>query len=197
MHRILPAFAISAISLSLVACSSTEPQETTPLPSPSSAPPSSSADPALERNDRGNLTRKVGETFTFRTTSDEIAATVRLDDIKANPKCTGDYPEKPKDGTLVALTFTVTSEPELSELGDVAFDGGWWKYIAADGMTYNGELDTVAAYSCLSDKQRLPRVGPSEKAQGSVVLELPDTKGVLIYGIGDGVEFDLSDAIKE
>jgi len=151
----------------------------------------------MARNARGNLTRKVGESFTFRSIEGKAAATVRIDDIKADPKCNGEYPEAPKDGTLVAFTFTVVTEPELAEQGEVAFDGGWWKYITEKGITYNGSLDTLAAYSCLSDKERIPSVGPSEKAQGSVVLEVPDTNGVLIYGIGDGIEFDLSKVLKK
>ena len=196
MYRKISAFTQISLSLVVSGCSSNAREETTPLPSSTSSPAPATEDPELVRNARGNLTRSVGESFTFRTADSKVAATVRIDDIMANPKCNSEFSEKPKDGELVALTFTVTTETELAELGDVGFDGGWWKFITKKGITYNGDLDTIAAYSCLDDKDRITSVGPSEKAQGSVVLEVPDTEGVLIYGIGDGIEFDLSKELK-
>lgn len=196
MHRKISAFVVIASSILLAGCSSVAEQSPAVLPSSSSAPTQSSQDPSLVRTERGNLTRGIGETFSFRTSNDQKAATVRIDDIVENPKCDAEFSEKPKDGKLIALTFTVSTEPELSELGDVGFDGGWWKFIGSNGITYNGDLEMFAAFSCLDEKDRIKAVGPAEKAQGSVVLEVPDTNGILVYGLTDGIEFDLSKELK-
>jgi hypothetical protein len=62
-------------------------------------------------------------------------------------------------------------------------NGSMFKFVGANGTTFNGDLSSVGAYSCLPDEQKIASggVGPAEKVTGKIVLDVPVAVGTLIF----------------
>lgn len=58
-----------------------------------------------------------------------------------------------------------------------------FKFVAANGTTYNGNLTSGPSYGCLAESEILPinGVGPAEKVTGKIVLDIPDVTGILMF----------------
>lgn len=172
----------------------------TPAPS-SSAPASSEASSSAtsEKSDRGYNIKKVGEVGGMTDADGEQAVNFVVTDIKTNLECTGEFAKKADNGHLVGIKMDIEvkknfADPDYS--GQTFMTNAvMWDFVSKNGTTFNGELGTDAAYSCLDEKQTLPDegVGPAQKATGWVVVDVPDTTGTLIldyYGNG-GWEWEL------
>ncbi|GAA0193325.1 DUF4352 domain-containing protein [Glutamicibacter creatinolyticus] len=165
---------------------SSEESRATPTPSPSPS-----------KNIRGNLEKDLGETAGFLSYSGDTTAVFQIKDFVRNVKCTEPYSEKPENGELVALKISAKTEPSLAEdiNGSITFDPIMWKYIDSDGKTFNGDLGTISTYSCWAEKKIISnQIGPGEKVEGWVLLDVPASDGLLVYTLDtvSGWEYDLS-----
>ncbi|PVE19964.1 hypothetical protein DDA93_00935 [Arthrobacter sp. Bz4] len=100
----------------------------------------------------------------------------------APAKCTEEYAQPPINGHYLAVQLDVETQPELKdELGGSFYaDAGAWKFIQADGTTFNGML-FGNSYGCLPETAILPQsIGPGETASGTVLLDVPALEGTLV-----------------
>lgn len=110
-----------------------------------------------------------------------------VNSITPDAPCTGPYPQTAENGHFVVLDVSIETTPELASDGKGydTFDmnGHMFKFVGANGTTFNGDLGTIGAYSCLPDEQEIASsgVGPGEKVTGKLALDLPATTGVLIF----------------
>lgn len=199
MHRILPVFAIAAISLTLSACTPAEPESLPEMSAPTTSKPIDPTSPA-PKSDRGNRVKTMGEVATYLNADMEPEIKFRVDWIRENPAC--DYPDypKPKAGLKrIELHLTVETTKVLGSSGftpEVTFDPFLWKYIDSNGDTYGGDLSPMSGIVCETDSGVLATsFGPAEKGHGSIVMEVPDLNGILIYD-QPGFEYDLAAALK-
>lgn len=60
-----------------------------------------------------------------------------------------------------------------------------FKFVGANGTTFNGNLGTMGAHSCLPDSETIGAngggIGPAEKVIGKLVLDAPEPTGTLVY----------------
>lgn len=88
-----------------------------------------------------------------------------------------------QNGTFVTVEMTVETSAKLAEEINPLFllGEGVGKAIAPDGTTSNAQLATGAALSCFDKAEVLPSmIGPGEKATGEVVLDVEDSRGILV-----------------
>jgi hypothetical protein len=162
-------------------------KETTPAPEPT---PTTDE----KRSDRGNLIMAPGDTGIIKDQyTDAVHAKFTVHSIKP-AVCNGPYPQAAENGHLFAVDVTVETTKELGKSTYPKYDisGHDFKYIAANGTTFNGSLATIGAYSCLADAENFPSdgLGPAEKVRAKVVVDLPATKGILVLQEGlSGFEY--------
>lgn len=161
-------------------------KETTPAPTPT--------EDTEKRSDRGNLIMAPGDTGIVKDQlTDDVHAKFTVHSIKP-ATCNGPYPQAATNGHLFTVDITVQTTKELGKSSYPKYDisGHDFKYIAANGTTFNGSLGTIGAYSCLPDAENFPSdgLGPAEKVRAKVVLDLPATKGILVLQEGlSGFEY--------
>lgn len=187
---LVSSLAISAV-LALSACGSATSSATAPSveplnPQTSSAPP---ADPAAKKSPRGNIIKEVGQAAGITDQDGKTLVNFSINSITPLPACTGSYPTPAENGSYVVLDIAVETFPELgtSEYGVQTFDinPAMFKFVGASGTTYNGNLGTMGAYSCLPDTESIGNngggIGPAEKVTGKMVLDVPEATGTLVY----------------
>lgn len=176
------------------ATESTTPAVTAPTaePIPAETKPAEESGPA--KSDRGNLIMKFGDTGTISSgASGDVQTKFTVHSIKPIA-CTGEYASAPQNGSVLAVDITVETTKELAKDSYPKFtlSGYDFKYIANNGTTFNGNLATVATYSCIPDAETFPSdgLGPSEKTRAKIVLDAPATKGILVLQSGlSGFEY--------
>lgn len=191
----------SATALLLTGCGSAatpaSAPDVTPIASSSAAPSSESPSAAApSTSDRGNLIKKVGQTAGMTNANGDQAVSFVVKKINTGLKCTGEFAEKPDNGHLVGIQMDVQT---FKELNDPDFPGAdfitsTWNFVSAKGTTFNGNLGSGSAFSCLKEADYLPmNIGPAEKATGWIVLDVPATAGTLIFesDAGTGWEYEL------
>jgi len=159
-------------SLDLPAVQSSEATETTE-PSP--------AQPAT--NDRGNLVKALGEDASITDENGDAVVTFAVDTITVDPACTSDYSEPAENGHFIAAAMRVSTASGVNDtLGYFDINPNSFSYIGPDGVTQTN-LATFAAYACISDSEQFPSggFGPGQQYVGTVVLDVPDTSGSLIF----------------
>lgn len=185
---------IAALGLSLTACGGSSSTATAPTsPSVESIAPSTVA-PAEgpKKSPRGNIIKTLNEPGSITTPDGKTAATFVVNSITVGAPCTGPYPSPtgPENGQIMVLDVTIETTPELGAEGMFpnSFDMNPYsfKFVGANGTTFNGNLATGATYGCLPDEQVLASggVGPAEKVTGKVVLDVPEPTGVLVFKPG-------------
>ena len=172
----------------------------TPVTAPSAAPiPTESESEASDgKNERGNFEAHIGDTGTLGTAGggSEVTTKFTVNSIKT-PVCDQDYyDQKPKNGRLMAISMTVETTKALAKQSYDKFTISAYdfKFIAANGTTFNGNLSTIATYGCVADSVTFPSsgLGPSEKASGVIIVDIPRSPGVLVYEpnrFGAGFEY--------
>lgn len=185
--------AVSAIFLaaSLAACGST-PQANGPATQEPVAPVTKTSEaptpPAENKSERGNTIKKIGEPAHWKKdANDPASATLGSFTVRkiAPLTCTGQFAQKPENGHLIGLTIDVATTKELANETpkEVYLSPMSFEYIAPNGTTFNGNLSTGATYGCIDDSQVLKSsFGPSAKAHGIMVLDVPQKGGVLTIG---------------
>ncbi|WP_143019135.1 DUF4352 domain-containing protein [Arthrobacter sp. ov407] len=183
---------MASLGLSLSACGGSPSAAATSPNVESLAPstPSPSASPEVKKSPRGNIIKALAQPATITDlTANKPLVTFTVNSIKANVPCTGPYPDPVENGHIVVLDVTIQTTPDLART-----DGGYdsfdmnatmFKFVGANGTTFNGNLGTQAAYSCLPDEQQIgvngKGVGPGEKVKGKIAIDVPATKGTLIF----------------
>ncbi|WP_270256122.1 hypothetical protein [Kocuria marina] len=132
--------------------------------------------------------KKVGEPTMFALAGHEEdpVVTFVVKNIQIDPTCTGQFPQPPEIGHFVVLDIEAkTGSPghfEEAFMGeDYQFNPNWWKFVDAKGTTANDVVSTPA-YSCLPEAEALPMmIGAAERVTGKIVLDIPSTKGALIF----------------
>lgn len=153
-----------------------------PSETPTATEPAESKEPT--KSSRGNLVKQVGDSFGAYDPDDpEAEATFRVTGLSVDSGCTASDPEKAENGHFLRLDI----EGEVSPAMVDGFFFGPWKVIAENGTTFNGDVETFAAFICLKDSEVLPStVGPGERVTGSIVLDVPTSSGFVIL-LNDGL----------
>lgn len=197
MRRILPAAGLTLAALALTGCMQSATTAENPdeditaseaTQSAETAPAEESADSSEgEVSERGNTEASVGDTATISSTDDPDSPvmTFTVSDIEVDPTCTGDYPQDPENGHFMtvdidAQTGNAEQFEELLMGQDLHISSGSFQFISSDGVTAN-TVTSGAAFGCLPQSDYLPSdIGPSETVSGTVVLDVPDTEGILV-----------------
>ncbi len=160
-----------------------DPTPPPPPPAPTQAAPPPPA--GTETSLRGNLVKQVGERAGIRDATGEYLVSFTVNTISVDIPCTEDWADPPQNGHFVALDVSVETSPNMLgsdliqqfSMSSYAFDA-----IKADGFTSNAGADSTATLFCLADSVLLPGdIGPGQKANGIVLLDVEDPSGVLIY----------------
>lgn len=140
-------------------------------------------------SERGNLVHEVGDPVIFSAEegSGEDVLEFTVTDIEVDPECPGPHAMPAMNGHLIAVSVEAETgaEPEFSEalVNGASFESYNWKVISAEGKTENSTI-SAATYACLNAGDVLPtQIGPGEKVEGKVVLDVPDDSGTLIYSV--------------
>lgn len=135
---------------------------------------------------RGNITKEIGEPASLTASSGGKALEFSVTGIEPDAQCTTAYAEPAENGTFVRVDIEATtgSAADLEELfytDSMMFNPYDWKFVDTSGRTANG-IDTVAAYTCVETRESLPAdIGPGENVAGSLVFDVPEGSGTLIY----------------
>ncbi|GAA1046115.1 hypothetical protein [Rothia amarae] len=193
--------AILALALlALTGCSNSNEAENKPMESVAPVE-SETATTSADTNDRGNIEKQIGEEGSVTGEHNENIYSFKVTGIEPNFKCTDEYAQEPENGKFVKLDVQV-STADAKTMKDqyygnsVNMQAGAWKYIAANGTTYNGQLGSGSSFMCLPESETIPaQIGPNEKVTGSVILDVPATDGTIVYSdpmTDGGWEYDLS-----
>ncbi|NWL35120.1 hypothetical protein [Paenarthrobacter nitroguajacolicus] len=198
MKKVLIGAAVLATALTLTACGGTVNKNTpsesaeasdAPITAPTAAPvttPKSTPTPTGKaKSIRGNFIAELGDIGSFSNQSTKKVTTKFTVDSILDVQCTQPYSRPADNGRLITVALTVETTPDLADDTNPNFriTSHDFKFIAASGTTFNGNLGSVATYSCIDDALTFPSggMGPAEKVAGSVVLDLPPGPGTLVY----------------
>jgi hypothetical protein len=141
--------------------------------------------PGATISERGNIIRALGQGAGLSDKSGNQAVSFVVNKITIDPVCTAEFARPPQNGHFLALDISAQTFPPLKDLfgsGQFDFGASNWKLIAANGTTYNGSLNSGPAIGCLADAEQLPDlVGTGEKVTGTLILDVPATKGTLVF----------------
>lgn len=211
-HRLLPALALAG-TLCLTGCVRSEPASApsatpsgtpsataTPVSPPSSAPavkstPTPTPTVDSKKSIRGNLLMEAGDTGLISTGTPKKLTTKFIVNAITPGTCDQGYSRPAVNGQIMLVDITVETTPELAESSypKYTLSGYDFKYIADNGTTFNGNLGTIATYSCIADAEEFPSdgMGPAEKVTAKIVLDLPAAHGILVMksGLSGGFEY--------
>lgn len=177
----------TAASTSTPSAQASEAPSESPSAAPSETSPGPSSEPAAtqepETSIRGNLVKDVGEPAGIFNTEDRSTNVIDFTVTGIGPtQCTEQYAQPPANGHVLAIQLEVQTQPELKDEFSGTFNAGAgsWKFIQADGTTFNGMLHG-SSYGCLPETAILPQsIGPGETASGTVLLDVPALEGTLV-----------------
>ncbi|GAA1128558.1 hypothetical protein [Citricoccus alkalitolerans] len=210
--------AASATAL-LASCGNAEPQsgptsfsvEPAGAEATASASASASPSPTRNENDRGDLIKAVGEVAGMENPNDPDAPNIFQFKITGiNPGvCTSTYSDAPADGNyFLQVDLEVETTKEMREVfeesgaspASLMFHNDWHGF-ASNGTRMNS-IDSGATQMCLDESGQIPyQIGSAEKALGSVILEVSDTKGEIAHrpwfmdGTGWTWQYDISNDV--
>lgn len=170
------------------------PPATTPTaPSVEAASPSNtlapSSPPSDTKSKRGNFVKVPGQGVTvIDPANGKTVANLVVNSIELDPKCASPIAEPAANGHFLVLDVFMETMPALAESAYPEFGishASGWKAIAENGTTFNGNLVSFEAITCLTDNERFPsKLGPAEKATGKIVLDVPTPTGVVVHRQG-------------
>ncbi|NOJ60575.1 hypothetical protein [Arthrobacter sp. 260] len=127
----------------------------------------------------------MGELAGIRDANGEYLVTFVVNDIVVDIPCTEQFAEPPENGHFVALDVSVETSPNMLDsdlIQQFSMSSYTFQAIGPDGVTSNAGADSVATLFCLEDSLLLPTdIGPGEKANGLVLLDVASPSGILIY----------------
>ena len=137
-------------------------------------------------SERGNIPKQIGEEASLTASSGEKALSFEVTDIQSDFQCTSPYAEAPENESFVkvdimASTGSAEDLEELFYINSMMFNPYDWKFVDSSGRTAN-DIGTVASYMCLDTGESLPdEIGPGENVSGSLILDVTDSSGTLVY----------------
>jgi len=197
---------VSSAALGLTACGSTandsaKPGESTgpsatPISAPSSNPvPKPTPTTDSKKSIRGNLLMEGGDIGLISSGATGETTTKFTVNAITPIKCNQKYSRPAENGQIVVVDISVETTPELAQSSypKYTLSGHDFKFIADNGTTFNGNLSTIATYSCIPDAETFPSggMGPAEKITAKVVLDMPAAHGILVLesGLKGGFEY--------
>ena len=165
-------------------------EEATP-PTPVTPTPATTDDGG-ERSKRGNLIAALGDTGTVSSYEGVEEASFTVKDISPGV-CTEPYQSPAENGNMVFVTMDIMTSPDLAKSISPQFSASSydWTFISATGTTFNGDLATIATYSCIPEASVIPgSIGPGESVTGIIVLDVPEASGTLVYSPSYGAGFE-------
>lgn len=135
---------------------------------------------------RGNIPKEIGEPATLTASSGGKALEFSVTNISPNAQCSSPYSEPAENGSFVRIDIDATtgSSPDMEELlytNSIMFNPYDWKFVDTAGKTAN-DIGTDASLMCLDEGEALPMdIGPGENVSGSLILDVPEGGGTLIY----------------
>lgn len=166
-------------------CGCPTPVAPAPVPTPTQAPSAPAPSGNSQTSPRGNLIKQVGELAGIRDASGEYLAAFTVNDIIVDIPCTEELADPPENGHFVALDVSVETSPNMLNsdlIQQFSMSSLTFQAIGPDGVTSNAGADSAATLFCLDDSVLLPgNIGPGEKAQGLVLLDVENPTGILIY----------------
>lgn len=123
--------------------------------------------------------------------------------------CSSTYADEPAEGNyLLQVDLEVETKKEMREVfeklgvspASLLFHTDWHGFDS-NGTTMNS-IDESATQMCLDESEQIPyEIGSAEKALGSVIIEVDDTKGEITHrpwfmdGTGWTWEYDITDDV--
>lgn len=155
--------------------------------------PTGESETTDDTNVRGNIVLDVNETGTLSNEAGEEVASFVVKSIEPGT-CTEEFAEEAENGTILFVTMEAEVAPQRGEDFPVTMntDAFTWGYISPEGTTFNGDMGSIATYSCLPESETIPStIGQGEKAVGIVVLDAPADSGSLVYAPDGFTSFEL------
>jgi hypothetical protein len=185
---------IAAVGLGLTACggspsvSATSPSVESTASATTSAPVTTSAPATQEakKSARGNFVKALGEptAITSQVTKKQVA-NFAINAITLDAPCTNPLSEASQNGHYVVLDIAAETTPELAESSFPRFNinSTMFRFVGADGTTYNGRVSSIPSLNCLPASEAFPVVGmaPGEKVGGKIVLDVPEPSGTIVF----------------
>ncbi len=193
----LPALAL----LALTGCSSSNQAENKPMESVSPIQNQATQAATENLNERGNIEASIGEEIVISGLADNSEVyKFKVTGIELDVQCTEPYSQPAENGHYVKVNLEVnTGSKEAFDENyyhRLYIDGSPFKYIDNNGTTFGGDLYTGRTYGCIAESAKFPyELGPAEKAAGSIILDVPNLNGVIVYKDPQsqgGVEYQIS-----
>lgn len=189
---VLAVGAAAILAISLSACGTSVSSSTGPAESQAAVDPVIKTTPEapkeVAKSARGNTIKKIGEPSFWKASSatpdSEAQGKFTVTEIK-DVVCDQPYTSPPTNGKVIGLTMDVETYASLADqtMKQVFISPFSFKFIGANGTTFNGNLASAGTMSCIDQSLKLASsFGPAEKAHGTVLLDVPAGGGVLTVG---------------
>lgn len=191
-NSVLALGAAAVLAITLSACGTSVSSSTAPAESQAAVEPLAKTAPEAPKeaakSPRGNTIKAVGDPAFWKesasTPDSEAQGKFTVTEIK-DVVCDQPYASPPTNGRVIGLTIDVETYASLAEqpMKQVFLSPFSFKFIGANGTTFNGNLSSGATFSCIDNSLNLPSsFGPAEKAHGVVLLDIPAGGGILTLG---------------
>ena len=109
--------------------------------------------PEVNKSTRGNILKALRQPAEITNMEGKQVANFTINSITPDAP----YPEPAKNSHITVLDVTVQTMPELADTSTSpsSFDinAAMFKFVGANGTTFNRSLSTMGAYTCLPDEQ--------------------------------------------
>jgi hypothetical protein len=143
-------------------------------------------DPSV--NERGNIEVAVGEEIPLPD-----GGTFVIDALESVPlPCPTDneFQESvPQNAQFIRLNIRAATAPASAGTAQQASISSFnFRMIQSNGVTFNTDMGTFPAFSCLPQEEQFPSggLGPGQQFVGSIVLDVPDPQGTLVFSPSGG-----------
>lgn len=149
---------------------------------PAAAPAPSVAPKPANLSPRGNVPKKLGEVAAFGPTQDQLVVKFAIDKITVDPKCTGQFVDKPQNGHFLRLDVRAETDPNMPTNGYMySINPFEFSTVGDDGIT-ESSLMTASTMGCVDTADLLPSgaFSPGSKYRGALILDTKNPSGVLV-----------------
>ncbi|WP_138758370.1 hypothetical protein [Modestobacter altitudinis] len=173
---------ITAAALMLASCGGEGAVVASPTlpPTTDASAPTTSASDDPPTSERGNLVKTLGqEGGVFNPDESELVFTFALDAARADPTCDSGFASPPANGHYLALDLRYATSPNLPEDYFIYWAARDFRFIGADGVTVTNVEGQ--GFSCSISQIGQELLQPGSQYRGTLILDVPETHGILIY----------------